>query len=70
MVSSQKGNDYLTITVHCPVRAVGREIRNSFGVMIASAIFPDEADALATLINLGAAQMKTANHIKIAGRKK
>jgi len=44
---------YLTRTVHMPVTADGCTIKNSFGVVIATAFDRTTAAALADLINLG-----------------
>ncbi|MDX3805123.1 MAG: hypothetical protein QHC89_01715 [Bosea sp. (in: a-proteobacteria)] len=45
---------YLTRTVHMPVTADGCAIKNSFGVVIATAVDPMTAAALAEIVNLGA----------------
>jgi hypothetical protein len=39
-------------TVHCPVSADGRAVKNSFGVVIATALDSMTATAMAELINL------------------
>ncbi len=44
---------YLTRAVHMPVTAHGSEIRNNFGVKIATAIDPYTASCLADIINMG-----------------
>lgn len=44
---------YLTRTVHMPVTADGCTIKNSFGVVIATATDPVTAAAMSDLINLG-----------------
>lgn len=53
---------YLTRTVHMPVSADGRMIKNSFGVVIAEAHGDGfEAQALAEIINLGFAAAKAVD---------
>lgn len=44
---------YLTRTVHMPTTADGCTIKNGFGVVIATAVDPMTASAMADLINLG-----------------
>lgn len=43
----------LLLTIHTPVAAHGSEVRNAFGVCIATAVNPTLADAIAEMINLG-----------------
>ena len=45
--------------VHLPLFARGREVRNSFGVVVATATDPEIAQALAELANLGGARVKS-----------
>jgi hypothetical protein len=49
---------YHTRTVHCPVSAVGCEIRNAFGVTVATATDTWQASAIAALINAGHGPVK------------
>lgn len=48
-------------TVHCPVSAVGKEIRNSFGIKVADCTDTFTAAAIAALINHGV-PAATAEH--------
>jgi hypothetical protein len=50
-------------TVHLPVSADGRNIKNSFGVIIAEATEQVTAHALAQLINLGQAGAEDLNRV-------
>lgn len=52
-------------TVHCPVEAVGKEIRNSFGITVATCTDTWVASAIAALINHGvpAAQADHERHL-------
>lgn len=43
----------LLATVHCPVTAVGKEVRNSFGITIATCTDTWTATAMVALINYG-----------------
>jgi hypothetical protein len=62
---------HLLATVHCPVSAVGKEIRNSFGIIVATCTDSWTATAMAALVNMAvpAAQQEHAAYLATEDRK-